>query len=1283
MAEDALPQYIQALTTDILAILDAEASGQGQADASRLAKIIKPPLASSILCDSIAKRQHAVRELRSTLTDNPGLAAEIWQQEFGRDPRTLYSTVGSLSTRLVARAHGLSLGKKLAGFQSQYLVQPLLARLEPGARAEDSVGAVKLGATLEANRKARAESRGALEQELQEKPILTAQLLRALRRPAPVELVVRVERYAIDKLEERKWCFDLCEKTLEILDGRSSDDSPGLPDLEKVRLEKAQRLHEALRTHLGTKYPAGHLSLEQLRERFLESKNEIGASLYAALQADPVLITELCRQLDAGPPSDRFKGGQLGLALSGGGIRSATFSLGILQGLAELGLLRRFSFLSTVSGGGYIGSWLAAWLKRKGLFRVHQQLRPDWKEHGGLEPPEIVFLRDYSNYLTPELGLFSADTWTLIAVYVRNLLLNLTILILSISAALLLPRLLVELSSIRTFASYYLLLSVLLVLLAVYYTGRNMAVFQQQAKARTAEYPPYAQPGRIRSLVALPVLFSAWMGSCWLWLVGKDQRPWWRWVRFREGTIGSVDFSSQRPASWWEWLLLGVFASSLLWFLAYVIAHYLGSRRKDQGPPSRQETEALEEGDRAWKTLLCWSPIVGIVVGLSLAGLAALFRFGRSLPGYSLHFVAWGTALVAAVYGVAVATHIGLMGRKFPDSRREWWSRVGAWSTIFTLGWLGLFTVSLYSPLIVLWANRWVKAAAVLGWLTHTVAGALAGRSAKTDGKEQVNGTQILIKTAPVVFVVGLLVLLSFGIYRALPPHGLAEKQELTSVVFKVSWSAGASQGAASVVGENDKPPSFRSLSEAFFSTLLDERPRGVYLFLLVLALGFVALLLSWRVDVNEFSMHLLYRNRLVRCYLGASHEGDKHERRPNPFTGFDPYDDLHLADLGGALRDESEDSQNLDYAGPYPILNTTLNVTHGKRLAWQERKAESFFFTPDYCGFDASPDVRRSPETKKNTVLEDTACRPTAELHGAWLGTAMAISGAAASPNMGYHSSSALAFLMTVLDVRLGWWTGNPRRQKTWQHETPTFGIFYLLLELFGLTDAESEYVYLSDGGHFENLGIYELVRRRCRLIVACDGSADENYALADLGDAIRKCRIDFGVDIEIDASDIRLQEHTRRSGQHCALGIIHYEHSDPGERPGILLYVKASLTGDEPTDILAYKNNDGKFPHDTTANQWFSESQFESYRRLGLHVIEKCDESGGPPPSIRLGAPTTAGAPEPDGKLLSLLDLIRKADRWSTFADSTELKQFLHTSVRLPDGSREPDGGRAAHPQ
>src|SRR5262249_12763068 len=129
------------------------------------------------------------------------------------------------------------------------------------------------------------------------------------------------------------------------------------------------------------------------------------------------------------------------LCFSGGGIRSATFGLGVLQGLARRGLLNMFDFVSTVSGGGYLGSWLSAWIHRKGLPRVEDRLKNEMPSSPlSPEPDPIVHLRTYSNYMSPKVGLLSADTWTLVAIFIRNLILNWLVLLPLILLVLMVPR---------------------------------------------------------------------------------------------------------------------------------------------------------------------------------------------------------------------------------------------------------------------------------------------------------------------------------------------------------------------------------------------------------------------------------------------------------------------------------------------------------------------------------------------------------------------------------------------------------------------------------------------------------------------------------------------------------------------------------------------------------------------------------------------------------------------------------------------------------------------------
>jgi hypothetical protein len=142
--------------------------------------------------------------------------------------------------------------------------------------------------------------------------------------------------------------------------------------------------------------------------------------------------------------------------------------------------------------------------------------------------------------------------------------------------------------------------------------------------------------------------------------------------------------------------------------------------------------------------------------------------------------------------------------------------------------------------------------------------------------------------------------------------------------------------------------------------------------------------------------------------------------------------------------------------------------------------------------------------------------------------------------------------------------------------------------------------------------MGLYELVRRRCRYIVICDAEEDGDLQFGGIGMAIRKCRIDFGAEITLDLRPLTHIGDTQFSSTHCVIGSIRYPE-DPDD-PGTVVYLKSSLTGDEPSDIVNYKKEHPSFPHDTTLNQWFTESQFESYRRLGHHVAYSVFEPAGP---------------------------------------------------------------------
>jgi hypothetical protein len=840
-----------------------------------------------------------------------------------------------------------------------------------------------------------------------------------------------------------------------------------------------------------------------------------------------------------------------GLAFSGGGIRSATFNLGLLQALAQMGLLPLFDYLSTVSGGGYIGSWLIAWIKRQSLNEVEDRLRPEWvKQPKNHEPEEIRFLRQFSNYLTPKLGWLGADMWTVIATYLRNLFLNMIVLIAAMTCVLMVPRLL-AMGSQFTWRDgthlWWAVISLLTVVFVMKKINESLAFFRRTAEEEAANSCQPTDPavkggqegqehaggtqGQIQRLIVLPLFFAAFVATFLFYFGDLNKRP-------------------ITPWAWWMCALVSGGVVAVLFFVTRV------ALIRD---PTKKSLWNL-----AGETLSL--SVASALGGVGVYGLYLLFK-GRSL----WEVTAWGTPSIIGLSMLTLTIHIGLLGRAMSDDVREWWSRLGAWLLIYSLLWVGICVVAFYASVLFDYMNSVTFFSA--GWLVSTLWGVFAARSSATGDPKSGTFRNKVAQIAPYIFIVGLFLLLSLAIDLLIPV----------------------------LAGSAPSLPAPGNLSE-FLSrhwTIMDHTNTWFAVGLLFGGALAVTALFSWRLDINQFSMHLLYRNRLGRCYLGASNP----YRRAQPFTGFAADDDFNLCELEKVVDGEGKRRKM-----PYLIINAALNLVGGKELAWQQRKAASFVFTPKYCGYEF-PEL--PPGYSRTEPYAATPAPVT-------LATAMAISGAAASPNMGYHTSPASAFLMTVFNVRLGWWLGNPRQEATWQKSSPSNVLLSLLCELFGLTSEEGKYIYLSDGGHFENLGIYELVRRRCRFIIASDAEEDHSFGFGGLGNAIEKCRADLGVDIDIDVEPIRKRSEQGHSQWHCAIGTIRYSKVDHRQRDGILVYLKSSLTGDEPTDVLRYAAENREFPHQTTGDQWFDESQFEGYRALGCHIAHELFGALGEPEQI-----------------------------------------------------------------
>ena len=1026
------------------------------------------------------------------------------------------------------------------------------------------------------------------------------------------------------------------------------------------------------------------------------------------------------------------------LCFSGGGIRSGTFALGVLQGLARHNLLEKFHYLSTVSGGGYIGGWLAGWIHRhpaglKGVTSELANTHPRSKVDP--DPTPIRFLRRYSSFITPKVGLLSADTWTFAGIYLRNLFLNWIVFIPLILAVLTLPRLILtitlaqpaqgnqwsyDLGGFIIFGRHFFLLGgFVLTVWALAYIMFNRPTVREELRQYSRFWRTRSDQGSFLKWCLLPLTAAAFCLTTY-----------WAWSSERSGL-----------KDWHRFLAFGLGVSVIAWIIA---AGVLGRIRR-----------VTKFGWRSIFTidlfaLLLAGTLGGIVLWLITQAFLPITARSLDCPpsGSDWSQIAWNTEIYAClavptfmlVFLLGATLFIGASSAssRIDDEDREWWARLSAWGLIVILGWTVFTSLVIFGPIGLLSAP---KILASVGGLSGLLA-VLLGRSEKTPGAPKSpnqEGTEkggilaaIMSKLLPllaVIFIAGLIVTLSLV---------------TTKIIQYLAWSISGDPQPAITSWLAKTPPGFPCYINYIHHHLAEkgtlEAAKIAHMNVLhytslslVLALG-LGLLLFGRIvsrimNLNIFSLHGGYRNRLIRAFLGASRPD--FERKPNPFTGFDPADNLSLhelraglfresdfgdsvalanvllyannpskagppelknpsaqsnqaqamakftdnpalvsaiskclnergllsnvervpnklvpstrllaalrRDLNGALQDPefynclaqlpigagmeadedyiSQSRRALEIAFPdlirrqesvedyrlMPVINTTLNLVGGDNLAWQQRKAEPFSVTPLHAGCFR---------------LGYRDSRLYGGRGGISIGTAAAISGAAASSNMGYYTTSpVLSLVLTFFNVRLGWWLGNPgpAGNDTFRRHSPKYSVQPILDEAFGLTDDQNEYVYLTDGGHFENLGIYEMVLRRCNVIVISDAAADGEYHFGDLGNAIRKVRIDLGVPIEFTALPIFAAPPEAPSiGMYWAAGRIRYSCIDgPDVQDGLLLYIKPAVYGNEPRDVLEYKKSHPTFPHQSTADQFFDEPQFESYRILSSHIMDQmCGE-------------------------------------------------------------------------
>lgn len=907
--------------------------------------------------------------------------------------------------------------------------------------------------------------------------------------------------------------------------------------------------------------------------------------------------------------------GAAALCLSGGGIRSAAFCLGVVQGLARLGVLKQFHYLSTVSGGGYIGGYLAARLRA--LDGNADALQEELK-HGG-NAPWLTRLRQSGNFLTPQLGLFSLDTWTGLTLFVRNLLLT---------WASLLPWMLLL---VLGFIFYRTLISVAG---TVHWLAFSACIIGIGGLALSTFWLCVGLPSHHRT--GTEPTPAPWPTSPAPTTVAAVAMLWPMLIPFAFGTWQDVGMA--KPVA----RLVDAFGAPLLAaiYAIVVLGGYAAAAATSRGETLRRY------GSNAGPWLLA-TLFSAVLTALGPWLLQAYVPQSGRVEVLAVLGPAW-FALAMIVHA---GTYMGLR-RKAPavtaELDREWTARMSARIQLLSvvIALVGFPILALPDFVIPTGNAGWTTGAwrslltpllsgPAVAWLGHQAFTRMAALN-ELDAGWREKAMDLGIALLAGVFLATVLALASAvlqsyllgPLQQGIMATAAALPQDGGPVQFLAEAGNRLFAGAPPPVCAPAPPPPLLCLLPELCTASLIASPTPpclptLYPVPIALMLGLqlalaALLLLAARVlciDNNRFTLHAVYRNRLVRGFLGTARDPQNaaSRRDPEPVTGFDPNDDLRLAAL------LQRDATGAPLPRPlFPVVNIAVNVTRTANPLWAERKALSFTATPLHCGYYLPPAEPCPPSDLPATYVPTPGFnhslrgeRPKAreQQKGIGLGTALTLSGAAASPNSGYHSRPATAFLMTLFNVRLGLWAPNPRHPRSHAGLTPAEQRRALLDDLRGVSSVDGGAIYLSDGGHFDNLGLYEMLRRRCRFIVVVDAAHDPECSFADLGQSLRKASVDLGAKVSLIASRIG----PRKPGAEnpallgFAVGSIEYPATDtlPAAQ-GELLYIKPTWLADVPMDVRAYGAGEKQFPQQPTSDQWFSESQFESYRSLGTHQLE-----------------------------------------------------------------------------
>lgn len=850
----------------------------------------------------------------------------------------------------------------------------------------------------------------------------------------------------------------------------------------------------------------GGIQSEQVFRSEIEAINERRAALgRAPLSAD------------GGSGDDAKVIDAVGLAISGGGVRSAAFSLGVLQALNHHNVLRNVDYLSTVSGGGYIGSALSATMTHSDGEFVFGKAPPGREADA---PPEIAdteavgHLRNYSNYLIPAGG---RDILTGSAIALRGLVANLAwvLPLVLLFAALTIAtnpfRSLLGCADLLGFPlcqyisipSFGITITIALAGIVVFFLW---ALYRSRLAAdRTAEFRTTLPAVAVGYLLLTAVMFVAELQTFLL-----------------KGMFELVDLHSAGASSGaeapttvlggsFEWLTRQLHALAAI---AVPIAAVVTIFRQQIG-------DILKAANPTAK----WSTRV----------LAVLSKVALWIAGAALPLLIWILYLYLSFWGIVNNQKDGYDSDPKPPAKES---------------------VQVPQP-----------------------------DSVEQPGNDPVKLTTADCEPPPEDFGP------DYAAQTAhTPPWMMSSAAAISRRLFCPIFRPLAEAETAARNNSGRTDPDVKRPINWIFERIIYRPLMAAYGFIGLVLIG-LALILK----PNANSLHRLYRDRLSKAFLFKPREEKKYEPQRNEASidqgrDFEQLDDMPLSAISARLA-------------PYHLINAALNIQGSDYANRRGRNADFFVFSPRHVGSVATGYAR----------TED--CE--AQVGDLNLATAMAISGAAASSNMGSASVIPLRPTLALLNIRLGYWMKNPRYIANDEgRKISAWPRAFMWSEITGRLYENSNHVYLTDGGHVENLGVYELLKRQCGLIVVVDAEADVALRFPSFITLQRYARIDLGVRIDMPWDDIRqttcdwMGLHaggdtplTPQAGPHAAIGRIDYGQG----RTGHILYIKSSLTGDENDYVRDYARRNDRFPHESTGDQFFSEEQFEVYRALGFHIAHR----------------------------------------------------------------------------